>query len=77
MGRPAARLTLTEARVARFVAEGRTDDEVARIMATEPEIVAGHLSTVYRKLGVHSRMELALLLTTAPSDRASADDGRR
>lgn len=66
-----SRLTLTEASIARLVAEGRTNEEVAASLATRPTVVQGHLARVYRKLGVRSRSELALLLGTAPVARAT------
>jgi DNA-binding CsgD family transcriptional regulator len=70
-----ARLTLTEARIARLLAEGRSNQEVADLLATRVKAVQEQLARVYRKLGVESRTELALLLTTAsvaePPDEAS------
>lgn len=73
-----SRLTLTEAGVARLAAEGRTNDEVAALLALRPRVVEGHLTRVYSKLGVRSRTELALLLAPAPAhrDQAVARSGR-
>ena len=67
-------LTLTEARVARLVAEGQTNDDVSVSLAMQPKAVESHLVRVYRKLGIRSRTELALLLATAPAAR-SAEPG--
>jgi DNA-binding CsgD family transcriptional regulator len=58
-------LTLTEAGVARLVAEGRTNTEVAALLAIRPTAVQDHLACVCRKLGVGSRTELVLLLATS------------
>ena len=69
-------LTLTEARVARLVADGRTNQEVSASLAIPPKSVQGHLGRVYRKLGVRSRTELALLLATAAAERPVAETER-
>jgi DNA-binding CsgD family transcriptional regulator len=71
MSEAESRLTLSEASVARLVAEGRTNEEVAASLSMDPGVVQGHLSRVYRKLGVSSRTELGLLLGTAAVDRRS------
>jgi DNA-binding CsgD family transcriptional regulator len=59
--RPATQdaLTETEERIARLVASGRTNDEVARTLFLSPKTVEWNLSKVYRKLHIHSRTELA------------------
>jgi DNA-binding CsgD family transcriptional regulator len=53
------RLTPTERRVARLVAEGRPTKEVAASLFVSPKTVEGHLSRIYAKLGVHSRTALS------------------
>ena len=60
-GRPAAtgELTETERRIADLVAEGRSNKEVAAALFIAPKTVDTQLSRIYRKVGVHSRMELA------------------
>jgi DNA-binding CsgD family transcriptional regulator len=52
-------LTPVERRVAELVAAGRTNKEVAAALFLSTRTVEGHLSRVYGKLGVHSRVELA------------------
>ena len=52
-------LTPVERRVAELVAAGRTNKEVAGALYLSTRTVEGHLSRVYGKLGVHSRVELA------------------
>jgi DNA-binding CsgD family transcriptional regulator len=52
-------LTTAERRVAALVAEGRTNREVAAALFLTERTVASHLTHIYAKLGVRSRMELA------------------
>ena len=64
-------LTLTEARIARLLADGKSDGEVARLLGMERAAVDAELALIYRKLGIESRTELALLLgepVTEPSE---------
>ena len=56
-------LTPVERRVAELVAAGRTNREVATALFLSTRTVEGHLSRVYGKLGVRSRVELARKLT--------------
>jgi len=52
-------LTAAEHRVAALVAEGRTNREVAAALFLGERTVASHLTHIYAKLGVRSRIELA------------------
>jgi DNA-binding CsgD family transcriptional regulator len=52
-------LTPTERRVAELVADGHTNREVADRLFLSTKTVAAHLTSVYAKLGVRSRTELA------------------
>jgi DNA-binding CsgD family transcriptional regulator len=52
-------LTPTERRVAELVAQGHTNREVADRLFLSPKTVAANLTSVYAKLGVRSRTELA------------------
>jgi ATP/maltotriose-dependent transcriptional regulator MalT len=61
--RPAGQeLTPTELQVARLVAEGRSNKEVAAALVVSPRTVEDHLSRIYQKLGVRSRTQLAALI---------------
>lgn len=61
------RLTDTERKVAELVAEGMTNQQVARAMYISPHTVAFHLRQIYRKLQVHSRVELTRRLHASAS----------
>jgi DNA-binding CsgD family transcriptional regulator len=61
-GRPArgwASLTPTELTVTRAVAEGLSNPQIAERMFISRRTVATHLTSIFRKLGVSSRAELA------------------
>jgi DNA-binding CsgD family transcriptional regulator len=55
-------LSPQEFRVAIAVAEGATNKDVAARLFLSPKTVDFHLGRVYRKLGIHSRTELAALV---------------
>lgn len=59
---PAApeRLTPQELQIARLVADGKSNRDVAATLFVTPKTVEFHLTRVYRKLGIHSRSELVL-----------------
>ncbi|MFI0369041.1 LuxR C-terminal-related transcriptional regulator [Actinomadura sp. 1N219] len=61
---PALRRLLTEreAAIAELVAAGKRDHEIAGRLHISPNTVKHHLKSIYQKLGVHSRVELAGLL---------------
>jgi DNA-binding CsgD family transcriptional regulator/tetratricopeptide (TPR) repeat protein len=52
-------MTDSELRVARLVAEGLTNREVAERLFVSPHTINGHLRQVFAKVGVNSRVELA------------------
>lgn len=52
-------LTATEARVASLAAEGRSTKEIASVLVVSAKTVEKHLTSIYAKLGVRSRAELA------------------
>jgi len=54
-----AALTTSERTVARLVAEGLTNREVAERLFVSPHTVNSHLRHVFSKLGINSRVELA------------------
>jgi DNA-binding CsgD family transcriptional regulator len=56
-------LTPQELQIAHLVAEGRTNREVAAQLYLSPKTIEYHLANAYRKLGVHSRVELARVVS--------------
>lgn len=53
-------LTPAEQRVARLAAAGRTNREIADVLFMSVRTVEGHLTHIYAKLGIRSRIDLAL-----------------
>jgi DNA-binding CsgD family transcriptional regulator len=72
------RLSLSETRVARLIAEGLSDEQVAQHLGISVTQVSAELAGVFRKLGLRSRTELALLAPErGPHDhRETEEDGR-
>ena len=65
-------LSATESAIARLVASGRTNREVAAALHLSARTVEWNLSRLYRKLGVRSRTELASALGAGGARSASA-----
>jgi DNA-binding CsgD family transcriptional regulator len=63
--RPIDRLTHAELRVAVATAHGKKNREVAAELYLSTKTVDHHLQSIYRKLHVRSRTELAVLLTSS------------
>jgi DNA-binding CsgD family transcriptional regulator len=61
----AARLTATEAEIARLVTRGLTNREIGDELGIRPKTVGWHLTRIYRKFGVTSRTQLAVRVATA------------
>jgi DNA-binding CsgD family transcriptional regulator len=59
-----ARLTPREQQVLAWVAEGKTNAEIAGILVTAPGTVRKHLEHIYAKLGVHTRTAAAAYART-------------
>jgi DNA-binding NarL/FixJ family response regulator len=60
---PREELSATENEIVELVVAGRSNKEVAHALHLSPKTVEWNLSKVYRKLGVHSRTELAATRT--------------
>lgn len=61
---PTLRLTPRQRAVAEYAAAGATAREIAGALSLTHDTVRDHLKEIYRRLGIASRVELALLLRT-------------
>jgi len=66
-------LSTREVEVARLVAGGASNREIADVLALSPKTVARHLTNILAKLGTRNRTEVAALVH-ADSVRHSSDD---
>ena len=57
--RTGAKLTIAEDRVATLAAAGRNNKEIAAELFLSPRTVESHLATIYRKLAIRGRVDLA------------------
>lgn len=68
-------LTPREWEVATTVAQGATNREASQILFLSTKTIEMHLSRVYRKLGIRSRCQLAVLFAQQGSDADSSETG--
>jgi pimeloyl-ACP methyl ester carboxylesterase/DNA-binding CsgD family transcriptional regulator len=61
--RPGPPLTGRELEVAELVAEGLTNQSIARRLSVAPRTAEAHVENIRRKLGVHSRAQIAAWVT--------------
>jgi len=61
---PRHRLTAKETQVATLVWEGFTNREIANVIGTTEQVVKNYLRNTFDKLGVWSRLELALYVAS-------------
>jgi DNA-binding NarL/FixJ family response regulator len=61
---PRDQLTAKEIQVPTLVWEGLTNREIAKIVGTTEQVVKNYLRTAFDKLGVWSRLELALYVAS-------------
>ena len=59
---PTLGLTKREVQVAAWLARGRTNGEIARILATQPRTVEKHVERILIKLGVENRTAAAMVV---------------
>jgi len=60
---PFATLSIREMEVVDLIASGYSNAEIASILVISPHTVNDHTKKIYRKLNVHSRLEVAALVT--------------
>ncbi len=61
---PCQRLTPKEIQIAVLVWEGLTNREISRIIGTTEQVIKNHLRSTFDKIGVWSRLELAMYVAT-------------
>ncbi len=57
---PRERLTAKEIQIAILVWEGLTNREIGKIQGTTEQVIKNHLRSIFDKIGVWSRLELAM-----------------
>jgi DNA-binding CsgD family transcriptional regulator len=60
---PGPRLTDRELEVAELIADGLTDQAIARCLSVAPRTAEAHVENIRRKLQVHSRAQIAAWVT--------------
>ena len=61
---PRERLTDKEIQVASLVWQGLTNREIGKLMGTTEQVIKNHLRSTFDKLGVWSRLELAMYIAS-------------
>ena len=61
---PRDRLTAKEVQVATLVWQGLTNKDIAKVLITSEQVVKNYLRTAFDKLGVWTRLELALYVAS-------------
>jgi DNA-binding NarL/FixJ family response regulator len=61
---PREQLSAKEIQVATMVWEGRTNPEIATVLGCTEQVIKNQLRAVFDKLGVWSRLELALYIAS-------------
>lgn len=61
---PRERLTAKEIKVADLVWQGLTNREISKLMGTTEQVIKNHLRSTFDKLGVWSRLELAMYVAS-------------
>ncbi|HLW86136.1 MAG TPA: LuxR C-terminal-related transcriptional regulator [Candidatus Sulfotelmatobacter sp.] len=61
---PQEHLTPKEVQVAVLVWEGMTNREIGRLLGTSEQVIKNHLRSTFDKLGVWSRLELAMYVAS-------------
>ena len=61
---PRERLTQKEIQISILVWEGLTNREIGRIIGTTEHVIKNHLRNTFDKLGVWSRLELAMYVAS-------------
>ena len=68
-------LTAKEIQIAVLVWEGLTNREISRIIGTTEQVIKNHLRSIFDKLGVWSRLELAMYVASHGGKKWPESDG--
>jgi len=74
---PRDRLTGKEIQVATLVWQGLTNKDIGAVLGTSEQVVKNYLRTAFDKLGVWTRLELALYVASHGGASWHAQPGRR
>ena len=74
---PRDRLTMKEMQVALLVWQGHTNRDIAQTIGTTEQVVKNYLRNTFDKLGVWSRLELALYVASHGGVKWSEEFGMR
>jgi DNA-binding CsgD family transcriptional regulator len=66
-------LSRREAEIARHAVDGRTNLEIAAIFTLSERTVEHHMTSIYRKLKIRSRLQLARVWAAQLSENSSGD----
>ena len=69
---PRERLTPKEIQIAILVWEGLTNREIGKIVGTSEQVIKNHLRSAFDKLGVWSRLELAMYVASHGGKRLAS-----
>ncbi len=61
---PCERLTAKEIQISILVWEGLTNREIGKIVGTSEQVIKNHLRSAFDKIGVWSRLELAMYVAS-------------
>ncbi len=71
---PRERLTHKEIQIALLVWQGLTNREIGRIVGTTEQVIKNHLRSTFDKLGVWSRLELAMYVAAHGGQQWAVDN---
>jgi DNA-binding NarL/FixJ family response regulator len=73
---PSECLTPKEVQIATLVWQGLTNREIAKLVATSEQVIKNHLRSTFDKLGVWSRLELAMYVAGHGGQTWPCESGR-
>ena len=74
---PCAGLNLMESQISILVSDGLTNREIGKIVGTSEQMIKNHLRSAFDKLGVWSRLELAMYIASGGGKSRLPETSRR